>query len=484
VTSTPKGYDAVIVGAGPNGLAAAIVLGQAGLSTLVVEANRAAGGGMRSSEVTLPGFVHDVCSTVHPLGAASPLFRLLGLERHGVEWVHSPSVLAHVLEDGTTVTMERSVAETAEQLGLDAGAYRRLLEPLTERFDTLIDTALGPLRLPRAPVFYGRFGLSALRSMTGLAQSHFSARAAPALLGGIAAHAMLPLDGVATASFALVLGSAGHAVGWPIVRGGSCAIAGALVARLRDVGGELWLDHFVESLDELPPARAYVLDVTPRQLLRLAGDVLPESYCERMQRFRYGPGVCKVDWALREPVPWKDARCARAATVHLSGSLEDVARAEAAVHAGGIGDPPFVLFVQPTLFDASRAPAGTHVAWAYCHVPHASAVDASDAIEAHVERFAPGFRDVILARSVKTAPDMERYNPNYVGGDINGGSSDIGQLFFRPLASRDPYATPAPHVFLCSSSTPPGGGVHGMCGYWAARSVLSRVFGRRAAAAA
>lgn len=472
-------YDAVIVGAGPNGLGAAVALAREGLSTLVIEACATAGGGCRSSALTLPGFVHDPCSAVHPLGAASPFFRSLGLERHGLTWVDSPALLAHILPDGRAVCLERSLESTAAKLGPDGDAYRELMAPFVARFDDLYMAVLGPLHLPKDPLLLARFGLLALRSLRGLAAGRFSQAPARALLGGIAAHAMLPLDATATASFALVLAIAGHAAGWPIARGGSQAIADALVACLREHGGELQVGRTVTSLAELPRARAYLFDVTPRQLLAIAGDRLPQGYRRRLERFRYGPGVYKMDWALKGPIPWRDPACARACTVHLSGSIDDIDAATHAVHAGGIAERPFVLLAQPTLFDPTRAPEGMHVAWAYCHVPHGSTLDASAAIEAHIERWAPGFRDLIVARSTRDALEMQRYNANYVGGDINGGQADLWQLFTRPVARVDPYSTPADDIFLCSSSTPPGGGVHGMCGYWAARSVLARVFGRR-----
>ncbi len=471
--SRPR-YDVVIIGSGPNGLSAACATARAGLSTLVIEAKPEPGGGTRTSQVTLPGFQHDICSSVHPLGLASPWFRELGIS---IDWVHPDAPVAHVLPDGHAVTLERSIDDTCDQLGPDALAYRRLVTPFVRRFDDLLADILGPLKLPSSPFLLARFGLDALRSLRGLARWTFRADEAPALLAGIAAHAMLPLDRAATASFGLVLATAGHAVGWPIARGGSRAITDALLARFRADGGELVLDHPVRSMRELPEARAYLFDVTPRQLLAIAGDRLPARYRERLARFRYGPGVFKIDWALREPVPWHDPRCARTATVHLAGTLDDVSRAERAVHAGQLSDQPFVLFVQPTLFDPTRAPAGQHIAWAYCHVPHGSTIDATAAIEAQIERVAPGFRDVILARATLNAQEIERYNWNYVGGDINGGLADVWQLFTRPLPQLDPYATGAPDIFLCSSSTPPGGGVHGMCGYYAAQSALRQRFG-------
>lgn len=477
-------YDAVVVGAGPNGLSAAIALASAGVSVLVVQSSETPGGGARTSALTAPGFAHDVCSTVHPLGIASPWLRTLGLEQLGVEWIQPAAPLAHVIGDGQAVTLERSIDATCAQLGRDADAYRDLVTPFVDQFDTLLEMILAPLAFPKAPLLMARFGLHAIRSLCGLVGARFREPAAGALLAGISAHAMVPLDRAATASFGLVLAMAGHAAGWPIARGGSRAITDALVAKLRQLGCDLVLGQHVTSLDQLPAARAYLLDVTPRQLLAIAGPRLPASFRARLARFRYGPGVFKIDWALRGPVPWSDPRCARSATVHLSGTAGEVARAEHSVHAGAIPSRPFVLFVQPTLFDPSRAPPGMHIGGAYCHVPHGSTLDASAAIEAHVEAFAPGFGDLVIARSTTNAREVAAYNPNYIGGDINGGLSDLRQLFFRPVAQTDPYSTPAPDLFLCSSSTPPGGGVHGMCGYWAARSALHSVFRKDAPALA
>jgi phytoene dehydrogenase-like protein len=470
-------YDAVIVGSGPNGLAAAIALQQAGLSTLVVEAHETAGGGMRTAELTSMGFRHDVCSAVHPLGIGSPFFRSLPLARHGLRWIDSPTPLAHVLDDGHAVTLERSIDETARAMGRDERAYRELLAPIAARFTELAPMILGPLRWPDDPALFVEFGVRAMRSMIGLARGRFVGEAPSALLGGIAAHAMVPLDRAFTASFAMVLGAAGHAVGWPIAEGGSQAIADALVAHHRALGGHLALGSEVRELRELPHARAYVLDVAARDVVRIARAKLDARYVAALERFRYGPGVFKIDWALGGPIPWRDPRCGRAVTVHLSGSLDRIAADEAVLHRGRMSEQPFVLLGQPSIVDPSRAPAGHHTVWAYCHVPHGSDVDAAGRIEAHVERHAPGFRERIVARATRDARQMEAYDAGFVGGDISMGLPDARQLFFRPVARLDPYATSAPDVFICSASTPPGGGVHGMCGYWAARSVLRRVFG-------
>ena len=469
-----RSYDAVVVGAGPNGLAAAITVAQAGRSVLVCEAGATIGGGTRSAELTLPGFSHDVCSAIQPLAVASPFFRSVPLASHGLTFVQPDAPLAHPLDDGTAVVLERSVEETGRWLGRDAIAYRRLMAPLTAAADDIVEDVLGPLRVPRHPLPMARFGLNAIKSATALARSRFDGTRAPALLGGIAAHSMLSLRQPATAAYALMLAVIGHAVGWPIPRGGSQAIADALGAHLGSLGGEIATDWNVERIDELPAARAYLFDVTPRQLVAIAGDRLPDRYRRRLGRFRYGPGVFKVDWALDGPVPWKSPECARAGTVHLGGTLEEVAASESDVVAGRFPERPYVLVAQQSLFDAGRAPDGKQTLWAYCHVPHGGGLDMTDRIESQVERFAPGFRDRIIARSELSPADLERYNANYVGGDINGGVADLGQVFTRPVARLNPYTTPARDIFICSSSTPPTGGVHGMCGYWAARAALRR----------
>ncbi len=462
---------AVVVGSGPNGLAAAISLAEAGRAATVLEGAETLGGGCRSEELTLPGFVHDTCSTVHSLALASPFFSRLPLAEHGLELAHPSAPLAHPLDDGTAVMLERSVEETARGLGPDGDAYRRLFEPLVRGAGDLFGQILGPLRPPRHPLALARFGAVALRSADGLARSRFEGERARALLAGCCAHSILSLRTPASAAFGIVLAVAAHSVGWPVARGGSGQLAGALASHLRSLGGEVELGRWVESLDELDGAPV-LLDVTPRQLLRLAGHRLPGRYARRLERYRYGPGVFKLDWALDAPIPWSAPEVLRAGTVHLGGTLDEIAASEAAAVAGRHHERPYVLLVQPTLFDSTRAPDGKHTAWAYCHVPHGSARDMSAAIEAQVERFAPGFRDVVIGRSATDAAQIERRNPNYVGGDINGGVLDLRQLFTRPVARLDPYSTPLDGVYLCSSSTPPGGGVHGMCGHFAARSAL------------
>ncbi|HEU0025003.1 MAG TPA: NAD(P)/FAD-dependent oxidoreductase [Thermoleophilaceae bacterium] len=467
--------DAVVVGAGPNGLAAAIALAQTGRSVLLLEGADTVGGGTRSGELTLPGFVHDVCSAIHPLVAGSPFLGSLPLAEHGLELVQPDAPLAHPLDDGSAVLLERSVDATAVSIGDEDGrAYRAIMAPLVRDVEELLPGLLAPLRPPRHPLALARFGLPALRSASGLARSRFVGERARALFAGCAGHSMLRLDQAASASFGLVLALLGHAVGWPLARGGSQRIADALESHLRSLGGEVRTSSPVDSLDDLPPARAVLLDLTPREVLRLARHRLAKRYCRALAGYRYGPGVFKLDWALDGPIPWTAHDCGRAATVHLGGTLGEIAGSEAAVSRGREADRPFVLLAQQSLWDRSRAPEGKHTAWAYCHVPNGSGADMTGPIEAQVERFAPGFRDLVLARSAMGPADLERRNPNYVGGDINGGAADLRQLFTRPTPRLVPYSTPARDLYICSSSTPPGGGVHGMCGYHAARVVLRR----------
>ena len=464
-----------MVGAGPNGLAAAITLAQAGRSVVVFEGRETVGGGARSDELTLPGFVHDVCSAIYPLGAGSPFFRTLTLEDHGLEWVHPRVPVAHPFDDGTAAVLDRSVEATAERLGIDAQAYRRLMAPLVADWDKIAAQVLGPFRIPAHPFALARFGLQALRSGLGLAQGTFKGQHARGLFAGLAAHSMMPLERRPMA-VGLVLGIAGHAVGWPIARGGAGRVTDALASYLRSLGGEIVTDAPIETLDALPSARAVLCDVTPRQFVQMAGSRLPDRYRRKLGRYRYGAGVFKMDWALDGPIPWKAEECAGAGTVHLGGPADQVAEAERAVGMGQHPERPYVLVAQPSMFDDSRAPKGKHTVWAYCHVPNGSTADMTERIERQIERFAPGFRDRVLARHAMVPADLERYNPNYIGGDINGGVQDFRQLFTRPVARIVPYSTPTEGLYICSSSTPPGGGVHGMCGYHAARAALRSVF--------
>ena len=468
-------YDALVVGAGPNGLSAAIAIAQTGRSVLVLEGRETVGGGARSAELTLPGFLHDVCSAIHPLAVGSPFLSTLPLSEHGLEWVHPPAPLAHPLDDGTAVMMERSVHETADGLGPDAGSYRKLFGPLVRDWHKLSSDVIGPLRFPRHPLVTARFGLLGLRSALSVAQSHFREERARALFAGIAAHSVLPLERPVSAAVGLILGASGHAVGWPMPRGGAQRIADALASHLTSLGGRIETGVTVERLEDAPDAAVTLLDVTPRQVVNIAGDRLPDRFRRKLEAYRYGPAAFKLDWALDGPIPWTAPECARAGTVHLGGTMAEVAHSEREVWNGRHPERPFVLLAQPSLFDSSRAPEGKHTAWAYCHVPNGSDFDMTARIEAQVERFAPGFRERILERSVRPPSALEEYNPNLVGGDIGGGVQDLGQLFSRPARMLSPYSIPSTDMFICSSSTPPGGGVHGMCGYFAAQAAIRRL---------
>jgi phytoene dehydrogenase-like protein len=472
--------DAVVVGAGANGLAAAITVAQQGFSVKVVEAADELGGACRTAQLTLPGYRHDVGAAVIPFGAVSPFFREFDAARYGLEFVHPMAPAAHPLDGEEAILFERSVTETAAGLGDDASAYRRLFTPLAAHAQPLFDQFLGPIRPPRHPLLVAGFGIPALLPAAALARVSFRGNRARALFAGLAAHSTRSLSGPATSSVALVMAMTGHVAGWPIVRGGTANLIAALAARLADLGGTVETGRPVASLNELPAARVYLLDLMPRDVERICSDALPSRYRRRLRRYRLGPGVFKLDWALRGPIPWKDPRCARAATVHLGGGFDEIAASEAAVAGGRHADRPFVLLVQPSLFDPSRAPEGGHTAWAYCHVPNGSLVDMTARIEAQVERFAPGFRELIAGRHAMDTSALEASDPNLAGGDINGGMFSLAQLFLRPAPRIPPYTTPNPRVVICSAATPPGGGVHGMCGWWAAQSALRTLRASRA----
>jgi len=467
--------EVVVVGSGPNGLAAAIALAQAGVGVRVIEAADEPGGGTRSAELTLPGFLHDVCSAVHPMGILSPFLRTLPLAEHGLEWVKPGASVAHPLDEGDAVMLYRSLPRTAAGLGRDAAAWRRLIEPLLGDPHALLADVLAPLRIPAHPLRMARFGLRAAWPASWLARAIFRGERARALLAGCAGHSILPLGAPLTSALGVLFALLGHVEDWPVARGGSRAIAGALASLLQSLGGKLETGRRVERIAEVGNASAVVFDTSPAELLRIAGDALPPGYRRRLERYRYGPGVFKLDWALDGPIPWRDPRCLEASTVHVGGTLDEISASERDMYRGRHSERPYLILCQQSEFDASRAPEGKHTGYAYCHVPHASTVDMSDAIERQVERFAPGFRDRILARHAMGPAWLERHNPNYTGGAITGGVADVFQLWTRPVARLDPYTTPNPRLFLCSASTPPGGGVHGMGGWWAARSVLKRL---------
>lgn len=470
-----RDYDAVIVGSGPNGLAAAIAMQQEGVNVLVIEGKSSIGGGMRSAALTLPGFVHDVCSAIHPMAVASPFFKSLPLHNHGLEYILPDVAAAHPFDDGTAAFLSKSVEKTAHSLSPDEQTYSKLFAPLLKIWPELLKDILAPLHIPNNPLPLANFGLKALLPAVTYAKN-FKTDHAKGLWAGMAAHSMQPLTNISTSAIALVLMAAGHHQGWPIPKGGSVSIANALANYFLSIGGKIETGLMISSLSQLPSSHAVLFDITPQQLLKIAGHEFSTIYKWQLERYRYGMGVYKIDWALDAPVPFKNSICREAGTVHLGNTLEEIVASEQQTWQGGHPEKPFVLLAQPSIFDDTRAPAGKHTAWAYCHVPNNSEKDMSSIIERQVERFAPGFRDLILSRHTMDSQQMEIYNPNYIGGDINGGVIDIGQLFTRPALRFSPYRTSKKGLYICSSSTPPGGGVHGMCGYYAAKQALKDVF--------
>ena len=467
-------FDVVVIGSGPNGLSAAIALAERGLSVCILEASARPGGGMRTEELTLPGFKHDVCSAIHPMGALSPYWRTLPLTDHGLVWRYPEVSVAHPLDDQDAVLLSKSLEETAQRLGVDKRSYEKLIRPFLPQGPSLLKDLLAPLKAPRHPILMSRFGLHALRSATGFARARFESEAARAAFAGCAAHSILPLEWSATAALGLIFSMTAHLVDWPTPEGGSESLARALVRYFEALGGEIRLNTRVESLKTIPESQYILFDTSPAQLSSIAGDALPSAYHRRLTKYVYGPGVFKLDWALSESIPWTDKRVSGASTVHLGGTLDEIAAAERAVWRGEHPERPFVLLCQQSEMDPSRAPQGQHTGYAYCHVPPHSTLDLTEVIERQVERFAPGFRETVLSRHSMNTQDFERHNLNYVGGAITGGAATVSQLFTRPVARLNPYSTPNPKLFICSASTPPGGGVHGMCGYYAARSILKR----------
>lgn len=473
--ASPK-LDCVIIGAGPNGLAAGIFLAQKGLKVQIFEASETVGGGMRTAELTLPGFHHDVCSAVHPMGYLSPYFKSLHLENHGLEWVFPEVSVAHPLDGEQAVILSKSVFETSQGLGVDAKAYQKLMEPLARHTDWLIEDSMKPLGIPKHPLFLANFGLKAILPAATFANLFFKGDRAKALFAGCAAHSILPFSNYFTTALGLVFLATGHSVDWPVVKGGSQQLANALLKIFQLSGGEITYHAKIKSLTEIPEAKAILFDTDPFQLADIAGNTLPSGYSARLRKFLFGPGVFKIDYALSQPIPWLDPNCLKASTVHLGGKIEEIARSEQEAWDGKLSERPYVLVSQQSQFDISRSPNGKHTCWAYCHVPNGSDVDMSTIIENQIERFAPGFKDIILARHSLNASQFQAYNPNYFGGAVTGGATDITQLFTRPVARFDPYSTPNPNLFICSASTPPGGGVHGMNGFHAAQSVYKKIF--------
>jgi phytoene dehydrogenase-like protein len=468
-------FDAVVVGSGPNGLTAAIVLQQAGLSVLLIEGKNKIGGGLRSVELTLPGFIHDVCSAVHPLAVSSAAFKKFPLEKYGLEFMQSAFAVAHPFDDGTAVLLETSIEKTAQQFQ-DAKAYEQLMKSLLKNWQSIRSAFLGPLHISKKLFKAASFAYYASLPASRFAKNNFTDTKAQALFAGMAAHSMLPLNKLTTSATALILMLIAHNKGWPVIKGGSQKLADALAAYFISIDGKIETDNMVSSIKQLPSSKVILFDVTPKQLLQIAGEKFSNLYAWQLKRYKYGMGVFKIDWALSQPAPFTAHKCRQVTTVHLGNSFNEIMQSEQATWNGKYSREPFVIFVQPAIVDASRAPAGKHIAWAYCHVPNGSEVSMIDAIEKQVERFAPGFRDCILARHVMNTSDFENYNPNYVGGDINGGMFNLTQIFTRPALRLSPYRTSAKNIYICSASTPPGGGVHGICGYYAARQALKDTF--------
>jgi len=469
-------YDAIVVGSGPNGFAAAITLRQAGLSVLLVEEKEVLGGGVRSAELTLPGFIHDICSSVYPLGEDSPVFKSLNLQQFGLEYLTPEYAVAHPFDDGSVISIQSSIEATASQLGKDSMEYKQIFSPLAKEWPAVRSAFLGPFHLSACSNAKAKFASYAITSGKYFARKHFITDGAKSLFAGMAAHSMLPLNKLATSSIGVVLNTVAHINGWPLPKGGAQQITNALATCFKNLGGEIQVGTRITSLQQLPASKAVLLDVTPKQLLSIAGEQFSSFYKWQLERYQYGAGIFKMDWALSEPVPFTNSKCRQAATIHIGGGFEEIYNSEEMISKNRIPEKPFVLFVQPGVVDKSRAPGGKHTAWAYCHVPNGSTTNMTEAIEKQIERFAPGFRDCILARHAMNTKDVELYNPNYIGGDINGGAASIRQLFTRPVLKLSPYRTSAKGIYVCSSSTPPGGGVHGICGYYAARRALKDMF--------
>jgi len=465
-------FDAIVVGSGPNGIAAAITLAEQGASVHLIEGNDEIGGGTRTSELTLPGYLHDVCSAIHPLGELSPFFRTLPLEEHGLKWISSPIPLVHPLDNGKAVWVERSVSATASNLGSDRKGYERIMQPFVDNIDELIYELLKPIGFPKSPFLMSKYFAQGLLPASVYAKIMFKSGKARALFAGMAAHSVMPLSRIGTAAFGIMFLATAHAVGWPMAQGGSHSISKAMESYFKQLGGKVTTGWTVDTIEELPKASAYLFDVGPEQILKIAGKRFSQSYIRRLKKFTYGPGVYKIDYALSEPIPWTNSQCRNAATLHLGGSLEEIVESESIPWEMAGSGSSFVLLAQQSLFDTTRSPNGKHTAWAYCHVTNGSSAEMTNIIEDQIERFAPGFRDIVEMKSIMTTRDYQAYNPNYIGGDIIGGANTISQIIGRPTFSRVPYKTADPNIYLCSASTPPGGGVHGMSGYHAAKSAL------------